>query len=147
MRHHFRLWNDPGLGWGDFDALSDAEGAFAGLTPQEAAAPGPGNALAPVGQCWHLADLEREGYAVRIRRLQDEWAPRLPDFDGARLARERDYASRSLAAGLAAFAAARATNVAALRALDPSAWTRAGTQDGVGVIMLCEVPALSLIHI
>jgi len=122
------------------------EAAFAGLTPQEAAAPGPDGALAPVGQCWHLADLEREGYGVRIRRLQDELAPRLPDFDGARIARERDYASRALAAGLAAFAAARAANVETLRALDGSAWTRPGTQDGIGAIMLCDLPAMMAEH-
>jgi hypothetical protein len=99
-----------------------------------------------VAQCWHLADLEREGYGVRIRRLRAETAPALPDFDGARLARERNYASRSLAAGLAAFRAARRENLAALRALGGEEWTRGGTQEGVGPIMLCDVPAMMAEH-
>src|SRR5215470_18537686 len=50
----------------------------------------------PVEQCWHLADLEREGYAVRIRRLLAETNPMLPDFDGTQVARERDYRSRPI---------------------------------------------------
>jgi len=122
------------------------DAAFDGLSAAEAATPGPDDAFAPVAQCWHLADLEREGYAVRIRRLQREHAPHLPDFDGARIARERDYASRSLAAGLAAFREARGANVATLRALDAAAWTRSGTQDGVGPITLCDVPAMMAEH-
>jgi hypothetical protein len=122
------------------------EAAFAGLSSDEAAAPGPDDAFAPVAQCWHLADLEREGYGLRIRRLLEETEPRLPDFDGARIARERDYASRSLAAGLAAFGAARRANVAVLRALEADAWIRRGTQEGVGPIMLCDVPAMMAEH-
>jgi len=106
----------------------------------------PNDGFSFVEQIWHLADLEREGYGVRIRRLQDESAPQLADFDGARLAHERDYASRSLPAGLAAFRAARGANVAALRALGSGAWRRGGTQDGVGPIMLCDIPAMMAEH-
>ena len=40
--------------------------AFAGLSPAHAATAGPDSALAPVEQCWHLADLEREGYGLRM---------------------------------------------------------------------------------
>jgi hypothetical protein len=122
------------------------EAAFAGLTGDEAAAAGPDDTFAPVEQCWHLADLEREGYGVRVRRLQEEDAPHLPDFDGARLARERDYASRSLEAGLAAFRAARSANVTTLRALGASMWMRHGTQDCVGPIMLCDIPVMMAEH-
>lgn len=122
------------------------EAAYAGVTAAEAAAPGPGDTLGPAAQCWHLADLEREGYGARIRRLRAEAEPVLPDFDGARLARERDYAARPLAAGLAAFRAARHDTLAALRALGPDDWTRAGTQEGVGAIMLCDVPAMMAEH-
>jgi hypothetical protein len=108
--------------------------------------------LAPVGgfcmveQAWHLADLEREGYGERIRRLVAEQDPSLPDFDGARVAAERDYRARSLAEGLAAFAAARAENLARLRALDPAAWDRAGRQEGVGRITLRDVPRMMREH-
>src|SRR5262245_56826325 len=122
------------------------EAAFAGLTAHEAAAPGPNDAFAPVAQCWHLADLEREGYAVRIRRLREEADPRLPDFDGARIARERDYPSLSLAEGIAAFRAARLRNVAVLETLEVAEWLRRGEQEGVGAVALCDIPAMMAEH-
>src|SRR5215510_3287811 len=93
-------------------------------------------------QAWHLADLEAEGYAVRIARLLGEHEPVLADFDGVRLARERDYRSKSLDEGLAAFAAARAANLVRLRCLAPDAWTRSGTQDGVGPLTLRDIPRM-----
>jgi hypothetical protein len=99
-----------------------------------------------VEQAWHLADLEREGFGARIERLLAEDQPFLPDFDGARLARERDYRSRPLAAGVAAFAAARAANLRRLRAVPEEAWTRAGTQEGVGRVTLGDLPRLMLEH-
>jgi len=34
--------------------------------------PGPANTFSPVEQCWHLADLEREGFGERMRRLRAE---------------------------------------------------------------------------
>jgi hypothetical protein len=99
-----------------------------------------------VEQAWHLADLEREGFAERLRRLRDEESPFLPDFDGARLVRERAYRTRSFAEGLAGFAAARARNVEALRAVPASAWSRSGTQEGVGTVRLADVPRLMNEH-
>lgn len=120
--------------------------AFGGLTSAQAALPGPEGAFAPVEHAWHLADLEREGYALRIRRLLGEERPHLADFDGAGIARERRYRSLSLADGLAAFAAARGANVAALRRIPRDAWARAGTQEGVGEVALCDVPAMMAEH-
>ena len=49
--------------------------AFDGLTPEQARTPGPRGAFAPVEQVWHLADLEHEGFGLRIRRLQAEERP------------------------------------------------------------------------
>lgn len=123
--------------------LSDA---FAGLSPEEAALPGPGGDFAPVAQSWHLADLEREAFGVRIRRLQAEAEPLLPDFDGARVARERRYELKSLAEGIAAFRDARRDNLAALRAIPAEGWTRAGTQQGVGRVSLCDLPSMMAEH-
>jgi hypothetical protein len=120
--------------------------AFAGLSPEDAAAPGPDAGFSPVAQCWHLADLEREGFAVRIQRLLTEENPQLPDFDGARIARERQYDRRSLLEGIAAFRGARHGNLAALRAVPSAAWTRAGTQDGVGRVALCDLPTMMAEH-
>jgi len=119
---------------------------FALLSPRQAAATGPGGAFSPVEHCWHLADLEREGFAVRIRRLLAEPDPYLPDFDGGRAARERDYRSRSVAGGIEAFRRARAANVARLRSLGAAQWSRTGTQEGVGRVALCDIPHMMAEH-
>jgi len=120
--------------------------AFKGLSEAEATAAGPDGGFSPVEQAWHLADLEREGFAVRIRRLLDECQPSLPDFDGARLARERDYKSRSLAEGLREFEQARWAALRALRAVKPDQWERQGEQVGVGRVALCDIPAMMAEH-
>ena len=119
---------------------------FASLSADEAARPGPGDAFSPVEQCWHLADLEREGFGARIRKLLEEEDPFLPDFDGARLARERQYRSRSLQEGLATFRSGREANLAALRSVEREQWTRAGTQEGVGRVALCDLPSMMAEH-
>jgi hypothetical protein len=120
--------------------------ALARLTPAQAVVRGPGGDFAPVEHVWHLADLERDGYALRIRRLLEDERPRLADFDGARVARERGYLALSLAEGLAAFEGARRENMSALRRIAGGDWDRAGTQEGVGTVSLCDVPALMVEH-
>src|SRR5688572_23591842 len=95
--------------------------SFASLTEEEASAPGPEGAFCPLEQVWHLADLEREGFGLRIQRLQSEVSPHLPDFDGDKIARERNYRSLSLVDGLRAFEAAREANLATLQTLSVEA--------------------------
>lgn len=107
---------------------------------------GPGDTFSPVEQCWHLADLETEGYAVRIRRLLTEEGPSLPDFEGDRIAEERQYRSKSLEEGLQAFTAARRTTMALLRSVTEAQWARGGVQDGVGEIRLADVPRMMREH-
>jgi hypothetical protein len=51
---------------------------------------------------WHLGDLEREGFGERIARLRRGDRPRLRDFAGDRVARERDYQSLNLGERLTA---------------------------------------------
>jgi hypothetical protein len=119
---------------------------FESLTPRQAQTPGPGDAFSPVEQVWHLADLEREGFAVRIRRLQTETQSQLADFDGTQIARERNYLSLSLTAGLQAFDAAREANLDILRGLAPADWFRGGTQAGVGAVSLCDMPVFMQQH-
>jgi DNA-binding winged helix-turn-helix (wHTH) protein/Tfp pilus assembly protein PilF len=99
-----------------------------------------------VEQAWHLADLEGEGYGLRIQRTLREDSPFLPNFDGDRIAAERDYRSRSLEEGLRAFAAARAANLALLRHQPPEAWHRPAVQEGVGRITLADIPRMMLEH-
>lgn len=119
---------------------------FADLSPSDTRRRGPGGTFSPVEQCWHLADLERDGYAVRIHRLLSEAAPALPDFDGARVAEERQYQRRELTDGLAAFRAARLAKVVRLRAIPAEAWSRSGTQEGVGPVSLADVPRMMAEH-
>ena len=104
------------------------------------------DAFAFVEHVWHLADLEREGFAERIRRLLSETSPTLPDFDGARIARERNYRSLGLPEGLATFTQARAANLAALRSCSAADRARAGVQEGVGPVTLGEIPHRMLEH-
>jgi hypothetical protein len=83
--------------------------AAAALAPQarRARAPG-GGGFSLVEHAWHLADLEREGYGTRITRILSEEEPRLPDFDGDRVARERCYQELDPELGVRVFTDARA---------------------------------------
>lgn len=123
--------------------LRDSSPRFPG---EAALAPGPGGGFSFVEQVWHLADLEAEGYGVRIERILDEERPALADFDGDKVARDRRYRTLSLADGLARFAEARARNVALLAGLTPSQWERAATQEGVGSLRLSDVPRMMAEH-
>ncbi|MGE5047914.1 MAG: DinB family protein [Deltaproteobacteria bacterium] len=106
----------------------------------EAAVRARSGSFALVEHVWHLADLEREGFGARIARLLAETDPWLPDFDGERTARERRYLQLDLAEGVAAFAAARAANMKTLRGVDAGQWSRPGRQEGVGAVLLSELP-------
>jgi DinB family protein len=99
-----------------------------------------------VEHVWHLADLEREGYGARIRRLLTEEEPQLLNFDGDRVARERVYHRRDLAEGLLAFTAARTRNLQTLRELSPADWKRSGEQEGIGMVALADVPRMMAEH-
>jgi uncharacterized damage-inducible protein DinB len=125
------------------DFLAASLGALSADVARQA---GPGEAFSPVEQCWHLADLEAEGFGSRIRLLLSEQRPFLPDFDGARVARERNYRARGLAEGLAAFRAARQSNLALLRGVSAAGWSRCGVQEGVGEVTLADIPRLMRDH-
>jgi hypothetical protein len=116
------------------------------LTPELIRRQGRDGTFSPVEQVWHLADLEREGFGCRIDRLLSECEPQLPDFDGAAIAAARDYRSLSLTAGLAAFREARQRNLSKLRALAANDWIRAGRQQGVGRVSLCDMPGFMAQH-
>jgi hypothetical protein len=120
--------------------------AFRDLSAEVARRDGPDGTFSPVEQCWHLADLESEGFGPRIRLLLTEEKPFLPDFDGARLARERNYQAKSLVEGLQAFRAARKSNVALLRSVPDEAWSRGGVQENVGEVRLSDIPRLMHEH-
>lgn len=102
--------------------------------------------FALIEHAWHMGDLEREGFGERIRRLLAEDDPFLPDFDGEKAAREREYLKLALPAALAAFAAARAENLRMLRSLSGEQGARSGRQEGVGNVRLAEIPPRMLDH-
>jgi DinB superfamily len=108
--------------------------------------PGPGGGFSFVEHVWHLADLEREGFAVRIARILAEENASLPDFDGARRASERGYRTLPLHEALARLAASRRANVERLADVDSAAWQREGEQEGAGRISLADLPYRMLAH-
>jgi hypothetical protein len=110
------------------------------------ALPPPGGGFSLVEHLWHLAEIEREGFGERIARLVRGGRPFLPDFDGDRLAREREYRRRDPKRGLALFREARVANLRRLRGVPARAWSHAGTQEGVGVVRLRDIPRLMRDH-
>src|SRR5262245_59177678 len=94
----------------------------------------------------HLRDLEVEGYAPRISSILNEETPRLADFNGARVASERDYNRQDVVAALNAFTNAREQNVALLRTVDGEQLKRTGELQGVGQITLKRLLQLMFEH-
>lgn len=102
--------------------------------------------LALIENAWHLADLEAEGYGVRLRRLLAENSPALPDFQGDVIARERDYLHLPLAPALDRFEQARAENIALIDAATEADLRRTGEQEGVGTVTFERVVAMMAEH-
>jgi transcriptional regulator with XRE-family HTH domain len=84
----------------------------------------------------HLRDIDGDGYRVRLERMLTEECPSLPDLDGDRLARERDYQSQDLSAALAAFTAVRLEIVARLAKLNEKERQRTGLMAGTKEISI-----------
>ena len=122
------------------------EQAFADLTPDDRIRNGVDGSFSPLEHIWHLADLEQQGFAVRIQRLKSEICPALENFEGARIAHEGNYKQRSWTEGFEAFRNARNANLSTLRSLDEEQWLRRGTQQGVGDISICDMPSLMAEH-
>ncbi len=120
--------------------------AIAAIAVDRVADRGPEDSFSAVEQVWHLADLEREAYGVRIAALRQEVNPRLADFPGDVIAQQRNYRSRDLAEGIAAFVRARRDNIEALRTITAAEWHRVGEQESVGAVMLCDVPQMMCAH-
>jgi hypothetical protein len=131
----------------ELEAMPDfLAGRFGALSAETAREAGPAGTFSPVEQCWHLADLEAEGFGSRLRLLLSEPRPFLPDFDGARIARERNYRAKGLAEGLRAFRDARQSNLKLLRGVSEVDWSRGGVQEGVGEVTLADVARLMHDH-
>jgi hypothetical protein len=83
-----------------------------------------------IEQACHLRDLEREGYAVRLRRMLEQSAPALTEFEGDVIARERNYMVQDPRDAAAEFAIARGDFVARAELLSEAQWARTGTFGG-----------------
>jgi DinB superfamily len=99
-----------------------------------------------VETAWHLADLEAEGYGVRLRRLLEESSPVLPDFRGDVIAEERDYAHLPLEPALERFEKARAENMAVIERASYEDRKRSGEQEGVGTVTFEGVIGMMVEH-
>jgi hypothetical protein len=105
----------------ELQAMPDfLEASFKTVSLLEAAVPGSSEAFSPVEHCWHLADLEREGYAVRIRSRSPR-AFRRSEMRGSRIL--QSFGRLMVGIGM-----------------------RLGEQDGVGAIALCDIPAMMAEH-
>jgi hypothetical protein len=102
--------------------------------------------FALVENAWHLADLEVEGYGVRLRRLLHESNPTLPDFHGDVVAEERDYLHLPLAPALERFERARAENLALIESASEEDRQRSGEQEGVGTVTFARVVEMMAEH-
>jgi hypothetical protein len=78
----------------------------------------------------HLRDLEREGYLVRVQRILAEDTPALEGFDGAAIARERDYLSQDARTAARDFAQARRSLIALLASASAAQLRRTATFGG-----------------
>jgi DinB superfamily len=96
-------------------------------------------------QACHLRDVERDGYLVRVRRVLGEDQPSLEGFDGAAVARARDYLAQDAHAAARDFAAARREVIALLAALGPAELAR-GAFFGDRPITLADLVAMMCDH-
>jgi len=80
--------------------------------------------FSPLENIWHLFDIEREGYLVRIRRILTEELPILENLDGDRMAIDRRYNELDLHVAIEGFAASRSESLGLLQGLPAHAWMR-----------------------
>lgn len=120
--------------------------ATRGLAPGAAGRKPAGGEFSILENVAHLHDIEKEGYAVRIRRLIEEDQPSLKDIDGERLAIERSYNQRNLTSELRAYATARLETVKLLERTPVSALGRQGDLEHVGTIDLARLVELMVEH-
>jgi hypothetical protein len=90
----------------------------------------------------HLRDLEREGYLVRVRRILAEEAPELPDFDGAAVAKARDYAAQDAHEAARDFVQARRELIALLAPLTDAQLEREAIFHGERITLAGMVQAI-----
>ena len=121
------------------------EAALHACAPEELLLRAAQDGFALVEHACHLRDLEREGYLVRVRRILAEEVPALAGFDGAAVARARNYLEADAHAAARDFAAARRELVSLIAPLEEGALARAATFGGKR-ITLADLVAMMCDH-
>jgi hypothetical protein len=116
------------------------------LSPGDYSKAPAGGGFSLLEQACHLRDLEREGYLIRIRRILREECPVLEDFDGAKVAAERNYPAQDLRAALEDFQRTRLNAVTTLRSLSDTQLDRRAQFGTTGTITLRQVVEMMLEH-
>ncbi|HZE89473.1 MAG TPA: DinB family protein [Verrucomicrobiae bacterium] len=129
-----------------FETAEVLEDMLAGASAEDLTWLPPDGPWTVVQHLCHLRDLEREGFAVRIRLLLDGSSPELPDINGEKLAVERDYLRQDGRKALADFASSRKATLKTLRQLTADQLSLAGTLEGVGPVTVGKVVSMMLVH-
>ncbi len=120
-------------------------GAIVDASPEELRVRPEGDSFCLVEQACHLRDLEREGYAIRMRRMLEEDTPMLTGFEGDTVARERNYMAQDAYAAAAEFALARAAFIHRAESLTESQMGRTGLF-AARTITVCDLLAMMVEH-
>ena len=87
----------------------------------------------------HLRDLDLQAWPARVEALRQRRHPVMPDFDGARAAKEARYQRQPLEAALAELVRQRKRLVKGLGRLSARSLEATGTLEGVGEVTLGAV--------
>lgn len=97
-------------------------------------------------QVCHLRDIEQEGYGFRIRKILTEDHPFLPDLDGGKLARERNYNAQRFDQAFREFSQARQENLDLLQKATPGELNRTGEFETLWTITLEKLVQMMCQH-
>jgi len=94
----------------------------------------------------HLRDIDVEGYEPRVRLMLEQETPTLPDVDGGKLARERNYNAQPVDPALTELAIVRAASAERLSGCTETDLQRTAEMQGVGVITLRQLLEMWMRH-
>jgi hypothetical protein len=94
----------------------------------------------------HLRDIDIEGYERRIRMILTEDNPTLPDVDGGKLARERNYNLQPVAPAIEDLRRSRKASLETLANCSDSDLDRVAEMQGIGRIDLRHLLQLWIQH-
>jgi hypothetical protein len=123
-----------------------AEGLVRGLSEEQLSFKPAPAAFSIRENVLHLRDIDIEGYAKRIRLLLDEPHPSLPDVDGGKLARERNYNAQPVPPALDDLRVSRAASMQRLRDCSAQDLERKAEMQGAGTIDLRRLLELWMQH-